>query len=448
MGLLAEIKAEFGANGLYELFGVAPKCTPAELKRAYLDAARKYHPDKAQGDLPAATRKFQILSRAHALLSEPEARKVRQRVGGECQDLGEVQRAKNSKAGRSLTCVACCGSGYSSVSSGCMSGTVRAGWRERLAEIQLAFLRNRCNGHFVTVISHSCFSRFTTRAATSTMNRQHITRLTNGTRQAASQSFFFLAQHPVLIRRTVYFRRLFPKVSSSMINSFVSKYQGSEEEKNDVKAAYLKHKGDMNALFDEVMASNPLEDEDRFRQMIGGWIADGSVPAFPAYVNEKPAALKKRMDKAKKEAAEAEEELHEHRAQEARSNTDSLQALILARQKERDSMWERFEAKHTNKAKKRAQRDNVPLETLEQPSEEDFLATQARLEARRKQATSKAKKEEEDDEEDENETAEAVSRPRKLSKKAGASTKKGAAAKPAKAANAAKQTAKSPARGR
>lgn len=77
MGLLQEIWQEFSANGLYELFGVSRQCSSAELKKAYLEAARKCHPDKAEPDQAAeATRKFQILSRAHAILSNAETRKV------------------------------------------------------------------------------------------------------------------------------------------------------------------------------------------------------------------------------------------------------------------------------------------------------------------------------------------------------------------------------------
>lgn len=85
-GLLAEAKTAFGANGLYELFGVAPRCSEAELKKAYLKAARKYHPDKEQEDKAGATLRFQILSKAHAVLSSPDARQVLLGGGKDARD--------------------------------------------------------------------------------------------------------------------------------------------------------------------------------------------------------------------------------------------------------------------------------------------------------------------------------------------------------------------------
>ena len=77
MGLLSEVKEEFGANGLYELLEVAKSCSEPQLNKAYKKAARKYHPDKAkEADKETATRRFQILSRAHAVLASKDARKV------------------------------------------------------------------------------------------------------------------------------------------------------------------------------------------------------------------------------------------------------------------------------------------------------------------------------------------------------------------------------------
>lgn len=49
-----------------------------------------------------------------------------------------------------------------------------------------------------------------------------------------------------------YWRLLFPKVTVEDIKSFEQKYKGSEEEMEDLKKAYLRHKGDMDHIMTEV----------------------------------------------------------------------------------------------------------------------------------------------------------------------------------------------------
>lgn len=60
-----------------------------------------------------------------------------------------------------------------------------------------------------------------------------------------------------------YWRNLFPKVSPKMIDEFMHKYHGSEDEKKDVKICYEKCKGDMNRM-SQYLISYSLESEDRF----------------------------------------------------------------------------------------------------------------------------------------------------------------------------------------
>ena len=54
-----------------------------------------------------------------------------------------------------------------------------------------------------------------------------------------------------------------------------------------------------------------IDDEPRFRELIEGWIDEGSVPAFPAFVSEKKSKRKARKRKHAEEAKEAEEVLRE-----------------------------------------------------------------------------------------------------------------------------------------
>ncbi|HAA33346.1 MAG TPA: molecular chaperone DnaJ [Cyanobacteria bacterium UBA8553] len=60
----------------YALLGLHPSASPIEIRRAYRELSKRYHPDTT--DLPAATAtaKFQQLNEAYATLSNPERRMV------------------------------------------------------------------------------------------------------------------------------------------------------------------------------------------------------------------------------------------------------------------------------------------------------------------------------------------------------------------------------------
>ena len=113
--------------------------------------------------------------------------------------------------------------------------------------------------------------------------------------------------------------------------------------------------------------------------------ADGSVPAFKAYTKEKAKDKKKRRDLASREAAEADElrrEIESQRRPAAGDPTD-LASMILARREQRGSFFDQFEAKYAQKARKKVAKGKASPSELEEPSEEEFLAAQARIDARR-----------------------------------------------------------------
>lgn len=76
------------ARDYYSILGV-PKGTSDVnlLKKQYRKMAMKYHPDKAEGDKDAANKKFQEISQAWAVLSDPDSKKV--------YDLGGEEALKN-----------------------------------------------------------------------------------------------------------------------------------------------------------------------------------------------------------------------------------------------------------------------------------------------------------------------------------------------------------------
>jgi len=61
-------------SNFYKVLGVDRKATPVDIKKAYRKLAKKYHPDKNQGDA-AAEAKFKEVSEAYEVLSDSEKRK-------------------------------------------------------------------------------------------------------------------------------------------------------------------------------------------------------------------------------------------------------------------------------------------------------------------------------------------------------------------------------------
>lgn len=66
----------------YEILGVKKTSTDAEIKKAYRDLAKKYHPDKNKGNKEAEN-KFKEISEAYAVLSDAEKRSQYDRLGRE-----------------------------------------------------------------------------------------------------------------------------------------------------------------------------------------------------------------------------------------------------------------------------------------------------------------------------------------------------------------------------
>jgi DnaJ family protein C protein 9 len=192
-------------------------------------------------------------------------------------------------------------------------------------------------------------------------------------------------------------------VSTEAIEKVRAEYQGSEEERGDVLAAFEEFEGDLNALFESVMLSNPLVDEDRFRKMIDKAIKKGEVQPHERYTKESKNARKKRTDAAKREEQEAMKMAKEMGVAEKLfsdgkkdGGEEGLMAIIQQRQKSRsESFLDRLEEKYGgNRTKSRKGRGKKQsLDAAEEPSEEMFQKTRAELDAKRK----KNKDDEDDD---------------------------------------------------
>ncbi|KAI1726829.1 dnaJ domain-containing protein [Ditylenchus destructor] len=139
--------------------------------------------------------------------------------------------------------------------------------------------------------------------------------------------------------------RTFKKVSKEEIEAFLQKYRGSEDEMEDVKKAYLKHKGNMNHILETVIGAEVME-EDRIREIIIHYIEKGDVQSFPKFVNEPAKERAKRRAKAKKEAAEADKALKEIQAK-----------------KQNDDIISKLEAKYGSGSRKRKNQDDDEAST-------------------------------------------------------------------------------------
>ena len=181
-------------------------------------------------------------------------------------------------------------------------------------------------------------------------------------------------------------------VSESAIEAFARKYKGSDEERDDLLVSYEENEGDMDRVYESVMLSNPLEDDERFRAIIDEAVASGDVPAFGAYTRESKRSRRARIERAREEAGEAEEyakELGVHdklfggskqKKKGKKESEQDLAALIQGNQRSRnqssflDDLAARYGASGSSKkggGKKRV--------AEEEPSEEAFQAAAARL---------------------------------------------------------------------
>ena len=180
---------------------------------------------------------------------------------------------------------------------------------------------------------------------------------------------------------TDFFREQYAAVvSGEAIDKIKKEYRGSEEEKDDLLKAYGTYKGDMDKIYDIVMCSDVLEDDERFRRILDDAIAAEKIPSYKKYTEESEAKKQKRLKKARSEAAEAIELAEElgvkeklfgsgkngEKAKKDKDGEAGLAALIQQRQKGRaENFLQDLEAKYaTSKKSKKRGMDEPPKEAF------------------------------------------------------------------------------------
>lgn len=189
-------------------------------------------------------------------------------------------------------------------------------------------------------------------------------------------------------------------VDANAIDKARSEYQGSEEERNDLLAAFDTHEGDLDRVYEAIMLSNVLEDDERFRAVIDSAIDEGKVQKWKKYVEEPEKKKKQRFKRAREEAREAEELAKELDADKGAKNGKSrgkgnkattdvsdLAALIQKRQSSRTSQaadfFDRIEAKYSQPAKGKGGKKRQSGHD-DEPPEKAFQANAARLASAKK----------------------------------------------------------------
>lgn len=84
----------------YQVLGVTPAATDAEIKKAFRKLARKYHPDVAK-DKKTAEGKFKEINEAREVLGDPESRRKYDLLGASWQTGADPQAPPDRTGGRS-----------------------------------------------------------------------------------------------------------------------------------------------------------------------------------------------------------------------------------------------------------------------------------------------------------------------------------------------------------
>ena len=81
----------------YDVLGVAPNASDAEIRKAFRSLARTYHPDVAK-DKTVADRRFKEINEANEVLSDPDKRRKYDELGANWNHPGRQAEPSRSSS--------------------------------------------------------------------------------------------------------------------------------------------------------------------------------------------------------------------------------------------------------------------------------------------------------------------------------------------------------------
>ncbi|XP_030629499.1 dnaJ homolog subfamily C member 9 [Chanos chanos] len=94
MGILEQCEELFKTSNLYEVLGVTKEAAESEIRRGYYKVSLQVHPDRAPGD-ELATKKFQILGKVYAVLSDKDQRAIYDEQGVVEEETDSMNQERN-----------------------------------------------------------------------------------------------------------------------------------------------------------------------------------------------------------------------------------------------------------------------------------------------------------------------------------------------------------------
>ncbi|CAG8708603.1 8247_t:CDS:2 [Funneliformis mosseae] len=174
-------------------------------------------------------------------------------------------------------------------------------------------------------------------------------------------------------------------VDANSIDEFKKKYQGSEEEREDLIEAYKTSKGNMDEIMTRVPGSN-LDDEPRFREILNEAIKSKEIRSYKKFTEtSSKSSINKRKMEAEREAKEA-EKMAKELGLVNNGDEKEISDIILKRGGKRMSaLIESLEARYGSNESKKAKVTGKGKKTknkgvmVNEPTEEEFRAIQEKM---------------------------------------------------------------------
>ncbi|CAI2168631.1 5200_t:CDS:2 [Funneliformis geosporum] len=174
-------------------------------------------------------------------------------------------------------------------------------------------------------------------------------------------------------------------VDANSIDEFKKKYQGSEEEREDLIKAYKTSKGNMDEIMTRVPGSS-IDDEARFRDILNEAIKSEEIRSYKKFTEtSSSSSINKRKMDAEREAKEAEKMAKELGLVNNEDEKEINDIILKRGEKRMNALIESLEARYSNNESKKAKVTGKGKKTknkgviVNEPTEEEFRAIQEKM---------------------------------------------------------------------